>query len=64
MSLPSHALLATSLTQPPELVSPLVTCYKTSEDFRLLVENIHCHVSGGLEVQWVALKQKHEREST
>lgn len=39
---------------------PLLTCYEASKDFSLLIEDVHCHISGRLEVQWVALEQEHE----
>lgn len=54
--------LLNSATQP----FPLLTCYKTSKDFSLLIEDVHCHISGRLEVQWIALewdhKSKHVRQ--
>lgn len=45
---------------PSKLPFPLLTCYKAGEDFCLLVEDVHGHVPGGLEVQGVALEQDHE----
>ena len=39
---------------------PLLTCYKASKDFSLLIEDVHCHISGRLEVQWVALERDRE----
>lgn len=38
--------LCNSSTQP----FPLLTCYEASEDFCLLIEDVHCNVSGRLEV--------------
>lgn len=52
---PPSSLLNSS-TQP----FPLLTCYKATKDFSLLVEDVHCHISGRLEVQWVALERDHE----
>lgn len=57
-SIPKHPLPPP--LNPSKQPFPLLTCYKASEDFCLLVEDVHCHVSGGLEVQWVALEQDHE----
>lgn len=38
----------------------LLTCYKASKDFSLLIEDVHCYISGRLEVQWIALERDHE----
>lgn len=46
-------------SNPSKQPFPLLTCYKASEDFCLLVEDVHGDVPGGLEVQRVALERDH-----